>query len=224
VHYENLRTDAYGSKWKEYKAIVLKFRGRALDDELFISAHATFSSVEGLANDLSNIGTYGTNPLQRYDNAEEWWGPVSTMRSREMSDADPTFTFRLNGTYYLFNWLYVSMFLNLDNNYLPYTWDKKSVSGFGKVVYYPNGRGDLERLPFFHDLAFQFGIEEEIHLPFGWDFLGEVVSLGVYINIDNVTSDQSYYQIDTFARSSTYGDPTKWRSARSYMLGFRLEF
>jgi hypothetical protein len=221
-NYENLQTDAYGSKWKEYVGLTIGIRKRATDDNLFLAAFVTFSNVEGLANHPFDIGDYGSNPLQRYDNAEEWWGPVSTMKGSIKSDADPTFQIKAQAVYIFPNGWYIGALANLDNNYLPSSYDRVTVGG-EKFTVFPNGRGDMERLGFFTDIDIQVGFEQEIDLPDIARLFDESGKIGIYAAIDNLLNEQSASGVETYIKSSNYSDPIKWRSAREYILGLKLE-
>lgn len=222
-NYENLITDGYGSKWKEYMGLTLGIRKQALDDDLFVAIYATLCSIEGLVNHPFDIGDYGSNPIQRYDNAEEWWGPVSTLKSSAKADADPTLQIKAHAVYTFPNSWYISVLANLDNNYQPTSYNRITVFG-QKYNYYPNGRGDMNRLPFFFDIDIQFGIDQEIPLPDVWGVFSDFATIGVYVGIDNALNDQSVGGVDTYVKSSTYGEATGWRGGRAYMLGARIEF
>ena len=222
-NYENLKTDAYGSKWKEYIGLTIGIRKRATDDNLFLAAFITFSNIEGLANHPFDIGDYGSNPLQRYDNAEEWWGPVSTMKGSVRSDADPTFQIKAQAVYIFPNGWYIGALANLDNNYLPSSYNRVTVGG-EKLTVFPNGRGDMERLGFFSDIDIQVGFNQEIDLPDIAGLLDDSGEIGIYAAIDNLLNEQSASSVETYFKSSDYGDPIKWRSAREYIIGLKLEF
>jgi hypothetical protein len=222
-NYENLETHGYGSKWKEYKGITLGIKKQAQDDNLFLALYATFCSIEGLANHPFDIGDYGSNPIQRYDNAQEWWGPVSTLKSSAKADADPTLQIKAHAVYIFPNNWYISVLANLDNNYQPTSNNRITVFGV-KYTIYPNGRGDMDRLPFFTDIDIQVGFDQEIILPDTVGILGSSATIGIYFGIDNALNDQSVSGVDTYVKSSTYGEATSWRGGRAYMLGAKLEF
>jgi hypothetical protein len=223
---ENLETDAYGSKWKEHYGLVFSIRKRPADDFYFFSGSFTYSNTEGLCSDslATGLSSYASNPLQRYDNADQWWGPVPTLTFFTDSLAEPSLIGKVQGVLMLPGNMYIGAIATWHNGFQPTSYDETLVQGFGTVTTYPNGRGDMERLPDRLRIDLQIGIEEEVAMPLDTPLFEEFIRVAVYVNIYNLLNEQDADGIQQYIHSPKYGQHTSWTRARSYVLGFRLEF
>jgi hypothetical protein len=226
----NLDTDAHGTLWKEYKAVILNFRKRPSDDNLFLAASFTLSDLTGLA--LSATGEdagqlFGTNlylarPYYNPEDIDQWWG---TMRA-------PNWNFKLQGTYFFPNGWYLGGQLTWEagigaTSRETVEWD--GAHGYGMdaigLAYsrWPNGSNDMERLPDVITLDLQLGIEQPIEFPFEVPFTDNGILIGIYANILNALNRQQATSVGTLINVGTYGQYLAWATARNYQIGFRIE-
>jgi hypothetical protein len=213
--WENLETAAYGTKYREYMGIVIDFTKRPTEDNLFLTASATLQSVEGMTTSTLSTGGYYDNPLQTFDNAEDWWGKRD----------DPSFSFKIQAVYQFLNGWYAGVDFLYQNGFL-YSTTRTVALGdpYGNVVTLPNGRGDMERTPWYYPLNIQLGYETQVQLPFAVPFVDGTIGLAVYGNVRNVLDCQVGWSKGVSLNSpSTYNKDNQWYVARNYVLGFRIE-
>jgi hypothetical protein len=210
--WQNLTTDAYGTKWKSWEGIVFFFRTRSDDNRFFLNADFTLSREECLISSDSVYGEYLINPVRRSDNAGDWWG---------ISD-DPTMQLALQ-TFYVFpNDWYLGMTMDWNNGSKYSTHGTTNVVGFGRFDILPNGRGDVARMPDAFQMNLQFGIVNTIQLPLSVDFIGSEAIIDIHFRINNLTNNQYPLAIGLGENTASYLDYTSWNRARWYQVGIKI--
>ncbi|MBN2134996.1 MAG: TonB-dependent receptor [Acidobacteria bacterium] len=211
---ENLVTDAYGTKWKEYLGVIVEFNKMALNDHLFLNASFTYGLNEGLDKSNVETGGYGGYSAQRYDNADEWWHEMPY----------PSIYLKMQSVYSIPSGWYLGLTGSWNNGELISSYALKGEKvNWGYMYDYVNGFGDLGRIGDAFLVDLQIGKESVIELPFDVPLTDSQFMFGVYFNIYNLFNDQSAIEIDPNINSYDYLSETDWRAGRSYRLGIRLE-
>jgi len=211
-YWTNFETVAHGNAAKIFYGAVLEFRKRPTDDNLFLSGSVSYQHLEGF-----NQGTfrdiYFSNPYQTEARIDNYWGDV----------AGNNWFVKAQATYFFPNNWYLGIQAEWDQGISNSTTQTVSVPGYGTATWYPNGRADMARLPSVFFMDIQFGIEQNIELPFDVPMWDDSILLGIYVDIYNVLDNQSETGNNTTITSSQYTRPNLWRAARNYALGFRIE-
>ncbi len=212
---ENLKTDAYGAKWKEYIGLMVSFRKRPTEDNLLITGSFTLGKTEGLDHGSVETGGYGGYSGQTYANADEWW--------RELDF--PTMQLKLQTAWFVLRGVYIGFTGYLHNGYLFSSYEiEGEKANWGTLYTYPNGFGDLGRSDAQFTMNLQIGFEKEVNIPFDISLFDDSFLIGIYANIYNLFDNQSATTISENIASPLYGMSTEWLDARSYRFGVRLEF
>jgi hypothetical protein len=221
----NLETDDYGTKYKEFMALIIDARKRPTADNLFLNANLTWVIMdEGLGQHSVSTGGYGFYPGQTTANADEWWHTYNYVLQE---GGNPEWRAKAQGTYFFPNNWYAGLTVNYTGGYL---FSSREYMGYALVpdgtvsIYeYPEGWGDLGRGPAIWDVDLQFGFEQTIEFPFEVPFTDNNILIGLYVNFNNVINFEGARELDYVIGSSTYGEEKNWYSARAYTLGLRFE-
>jgi hypothetical protein len=214
-YWTNIETDAHGTAQKIYTGAILEINKRPTEDNLFLAASLTYQNLDGFGayngDNFQNI--YFTNPYQTEERVDYYWGDISNYHWFAKAQA----------TYFFPNNWYIGLQANYQEGGASSTYTNVTVPGYGPVTFYPNGRGDMERLPANFWMDVQFGIEQNIELPWDLPLWDDTIVLGIYANVYNILDNQQETGKQTLATSASYNQPNAWRAARSYQLGFRIE-
>ncbi len=224
VNYTNVETNANGNKWKEYMGATLRIVKRPTNDNLYMQLTWTMQSIEGyewLSNGLNYAQTtrgdvYYHSPEFNNEMAEYWWGDLGY----------ESMLGRAQVTYFLPNGIYFGANVSLDNNNKETSYQSIEGDFNGVTVNYdsvPNGKADMERLPWQLEFDLQIGFETAWDLPVDVPFFDDGLLFAVYLNIQNLFNDQVALNVQNNIDSSYYGEETAWQRARSLQLGFRIE-
>jgi hypothetical protein len=216
--WQNLETDDYGTKYKQYMAFVFDARKRPTADNLFLNANVTLLIFdEGFATHSISTGGYGSYGSQTAENADSWWHDYG----------NPNWRAKLQGTYFFPNNWYAGLTIDYRAGYSytsqTYTGAKAAPDGYIYTYAYPKGWNDLGRLDPVPTVDLQFGFEQTIEFPFEVPFTDNNIMLGLYVNFANLINFEGATSLDPSMDSSTYGEDDDWMNARSYTLGLRLE-
>ena len=214
-YWTNIETEAHGSAQKIYWGGILEINKRPTDDNLFLSASFTYQDLQGFGayNGDNFQEIYFANPYQTEERVDYYWGDISGYHWFAKGQA----------TYFFPNNWYVGVQANLQQGSALSSYRYVSVPGYGTVQFFPNGRGDMDRLPTQFWMDVQFGIEQNIELPFDLPLWDDTIILGIYANIYNVFDNMTETSYQSYMASSIYGQANGWRGARNYQLGFRIE-
>jgi hypothetical protein len=223
-YWTNLETVAHGSASKIYYGAVLEFRKRPTEDNLFLNASLTYQHVEGFGSNTFR-DTYFGNPYQTEANIDHYWGPCGDIgvAGASVATADYNWFAKAQGTYFFPNNWYIGVQASWVQGEAMSTYTNVAVPGYGNVVDYPNGLSDMDRMAPWIQIDVQFGIEQNIELPFDVPLWDDTILLGIYANIYNIIDNQDERIIRNLQGASNYGQPTAWYTARNYELGFRIE-
>lgn len=212
ILWQNVETEAYGDKWKTWDGLAFGFRKRPDNDGFFFNADFTLCREKNLTSSDSGYDEYLINPVRRKDNAGDWWG-VSEGPTMQLSMQ----------SFYIFpnNW-YLGLTVDWNNGALGTTKGTIYVDAFGKYLFYPNGRADIDRMPDAFQMNLQFGIVTHFELPFSSDFLGSEATFEVLVKINNVTSNEYPMAIVVSDASAAYLSFTDWNRARWYQFGINI--
>ena len=213
--FANIDTSEYGSSWKKFWGFVIDFKKRPVDDNLFLNFNLTYQDVNGfgLSDAIAYAPIYYANPLQTDADTAAWWRDLRGFNWMAKAQA----------TYFFPNNWYIGLTANWLQGQALTSTDTVDVPGYGSVTTYPNGGGDMERLPGNLIVNVQFGIEQHIEFPFDLPLWDDNAIIGIYLNIFNMLDNQNETRVYTSITSSAYGEPYLWNNARNYQLGFRLE-
>lgn len=205
--FANIETTEYGSSWKKFMGFTVDFKKRPVNDNLFLNLSVTYQDVEGFRlND--NLAVYYANPYQTDADTADWWRDLRGINWISKAQA----------TYFFANNWYLGVTA---------TWTQgqaqTSTLALGRITTYPNGGADMDRLPSNLFMNIQFGIEQNIEMPFDLPLWDDTALIGIYVNIFNVLDNQNEVRTTTWIDSASYGQPDLWNNARNYQLGFRLE-
>jgi hypothetical protein len=221
--WQNVETDDYGTKFREYMAVVFDARKRPTADNLFLNANFTYVLMEeGLGVQSVVSGGYGISGEQTAANADEWWRDFSNF-----DGGSPEWRAKLQGTYFFPNNWYAGLTIDYRSGYLytshAFDYWKYIASGWARIYDYPNGWGDLGTGPAVPSVDLQVGFEQTIDFPFEVPFTDNNILIGLYINFDNLINFEGATHIEDSMDSTNYGREVSWMEAREYRLGFRVE-
>jgi hypothetical protein len=211
-YWTNLETPDYGASVKRYWAGILEVRKRPTEDNLFLNATLTYQSVEGFAASPFTTAYYA-NPYQTDARIPNFWGDVVGYNWFAKAQA----------TYFFPNNWYIGIQANWTQGLSATSTRTVAVPGYGLVASIPNGRADMERLPGDIFIDFQFGIEQNIELPFDVPMWDDTILLGIYADVFNILGAEQETGVQTNLANARYGQANAWRQARNYELGFRIE-
>jgi hypothetical protein len=215
--WENVYTDAYGSKYRDYKAAILKLIKRPTHDNIYMQGTLTIQSLEGLGavatgNDASPRGLYFQNKSQTPELIENWYGDMGS----------PSMIGRLQTTYFFTDYYYAGIDVLWNNGIKPSSLGQTTIAG-KPYAWYPNGRGDMDRLEDVWFISLQVGTEIKVEFPFDVPLTDNNILLGIYLDIQDLTDFTGTIGVVQSVSSPNYGNPTTYSNARTYKLGFRVE-
>jgi len=211
-NYANINTTEYGNSWKKFLGFIIDFRKRPVGDNLFLNFSLTYQDINGFRlND--NLAVYSANELQTDGNTANWWRDLRGINWIAKAQA----------TYFFPNNWYLGLTANWTQGQAQTSTLNVATDGYSKVVTYPNGGADMDRLPSNMFFNVQFGVEQNIELPFDVPLWDDTALIGIYFNVFNLLDNQNEIRSTTAVTSGSYGQPDLWNNARNYQLGFRIE-
>lgn len=211
-YWTNIDTPAYGSVYKKYFGAILELRKRPTLDNLFLDLSLTYQDLQGFEENVLTKSYYA-NPMQTDEHINNYWGDIGGFNWFAKAQL----------TYFFPNNWYIGLAANLfEGTALSSTLTILDPI-YGYILFYPNGRADIERGTSQFMMNIQFGVEQLIEAPIDINLWDDTIEIGIYANVFNVLNNQNATNIITNLSSSAYGRATEWLEARHYLLGFRIE-